>query len=49
MAVQYFMAGSACYGAGTIIEKPCGEYSGGGKVERAETLEVKVPVGTEAP
>jgi hypothetical protein len=47
MVVQYVTACSACHGAGTIIEKPCGECSGTGKVERVETLEVKIPPGAE--
>jgi molecular chaperone DnaJ len=47
MVVQYVTACPACHGAGTIIEKPCGECSGTGKVERVETLEVKIPPGAE--
>jgi molecular chaperone DnaJ len=47
VAVQYVTACSACHGAGTIIDKPCSECRGGGKVERVETLEVKIPIGAE--
>jgi molecular chaperone DnaJ len=47
MMVQYITPCSACHGAGTIIEKPCSECSGRGKVERVETLEVKIPAGAE--
>jgi len=47
MMVQYVTACSACHGAGTIIEKPCAECSGRGKVERDETLEVRIPIGAE--
>lgn len=47
MVVQYVTECSACHGAGTVIEKPCGECMGTGKVQRVETLEVKIPVGAE--
>ena len=47
MVVQYVTECSACHGAGTIIEKPCSECRGRGKLERVETLEVKIPVGAE--
>jgi molecular chaperone DnaJ len=38
---------TACGGRGAIIDEPCRECHGQGKVERAETLTVKVPAGVE--
>ncbi|MBI4195533.1 MAG: DnaJ domain-containing protein [Betaproteobacteria bacterium] len=37
----------ACDGAGTIIDHPCPECAGRGRVEREETLTVKIPPGIE--
>ena len=37
----------ACGGRGSLIDEPCAECHGHGKVERSETLTVKVPVGVE--
>ncbi len=36
-----------CTGLGTIIEHPCGECSGDGRVRARRTLTVKVPAGVE--
>ena len=36
---------SVCDGAGTIIDKPCEGCKGEGRVNRDETLELKIPVG----
>lgn len=36
-----------CRGAGTIIENPCRECSGRGRVETQKTLSVKVPAGVD--
>jgi molecular chaperone DnaJ len=36
-----------CQGQGTLIDKPCSECQGLGKLERIETLTVKIPVGVE--
>ena len=37
-----------CDGTGTIIEHPCAECSGDGRVRARRTLSVKVPAGVEA-
>ena len=37
----------ACHGAGSFIDHPCPDCRGRGRVERAETITVKVPVGVE--
>lgn len=37
----------ACGGAGTIIEKPCRECTGRGRVRKIRTLAVKVPPGVD--
>jgi molecular chaperone DnaJ len=37
----------ACHGRGSIIEKPCPECAGSGKVEREEALAVAIPPGIE--
>jgi len=47
MVVQYVTECSVCHGAGSVIEKPCAECRGTGKVQRIETLEVKIPIGAE--
>ncbi len=36
-----------CGGAGTMIEKPCRECSGRGRVRKTKTLSVKVPPGVD--
>ena len=36
-----------CSGAGSVIEHPCGECGGDGRVRARRTLTVKVPVGVE--
>jgi len=36
-----------CHGQGTLIDKPCHECGGLGRVARIETLTVKIPVGVE--
>jgi len=36
-----------CGGAGTLIDKPCRECSGRGRVRRMKTLSVKVPAGVD--
>lgn len=36
-----------CGGAGTLIDKPCRECSGRGRVRRTKTLSVKVPAGVD--
>ncbi len=36
-----------CTGTGTIIEHPCGECSGDGRVRARRTLTIKVPAGVE--
>jgi molecular chaperone DnaJ len=37
----------ACNGRGTVIDRPCPECGGGGRVEKEETLQVTVPPGAE--
>ena len=37
----------ACQGRGTMIDKPCPDCRGLGKVEREEALTVKIPIGGE--
>ena len=37
----------ACGGAGTVIETPCRECSGQGRVRKLKTLAVKVPAGVD--
>ena len=37
-----------CGGVGTVIEHPCGECSGDGRVRARRTLTVKVPAGVES-
>lgn len=37
----------ACGGRGTVIDQPCPECAGGGRVERSETLTVRIPPGLE--
>ena len=37
----------ACKGAGTVIEDPCGDCRGRGRVHKTRTLSVKVPPGVE--
>ncbi len=36
-----------CHGRGVIINKPCHECHGNGKVEHTETLKVTIPIGVE--
>jgi molecular chaperone DnaJ len=36
-----------CSGAGTMIEKPCRECSGRGRVRKLRTLSVKIPAGVD--
>ncbi len=38
---------SACHGRGVVIESPCPNCGGRGKVEQEESLSVKIPVGVE--
>jgi len=47
MTVQHITICSECQGRGTIIDKPCGECGGSGRVERDETIEVTIPAGAE--
>lgn len=44
---QRIMPCPACHGAGSFIDHPCPECHGRGRVERAETITVKVPAGVE--
>lgn len=37
----------ACRGAGRVIENPCGDCSGSGRVQKEKTLSVKIPHGVE--
>jgi molecular chaperone DnaJ len=37
----------ACGGAGSLIEKPCRECTGRGRVRKVKTLSVKVPAGVD--
>ena len=37
-----------CKGRGTLIEKPCAECYGQGRVRRSRTLQVKVPAGVDS-
>lgn len=37
----------ACHGRGSFIDQPCADCHGQGRVERAETITVKLPVGVE--
>lgn len=37
----------ACRGAGSRVEKPCGDCSGSGVVRKVRTLSVKVPAGVD--
>jgi len=37
----------ACQGRGTVIETPCGNCGGAGRVTRERTLEVNIPAGVE--
>ena len=37
-----------CKGRGTLIDKPCDDCYGQGRVRRARTLEVKVPAGVDS-
>ncbi len=38
---------AACGGRGSIIDEPCAQCAGSGRVEREESLEVKIPAGAE--
>src|SRR5262245_16413249 len=38
----------ACGGAGSVIEKPCRDCSGRGRVRKVKTLAVKVPAGVDS-
>jgi molecular chaperone DnaJ len=38
---------SRCQGSGTVIETPCRECHGAGKVNRQKTLSVKIPAGVD--
>jgi molecular chaperone DnaJ len=38
---------AACGGRGSIVDKPCAQCAGSGRVEREETLEVRIPPGAE--
>jgi molecular chaperone DnaJ len=38
---------SRCRGQGTIIEQPCEECQGGGKIRRHKTLSLKIPAGVD--
>lgn len=37
----------ACRGAGRVIENPCGDCSGSGRIQKEKTLSVKIPPGVE--
>ena len=37
----------ACAGAGTVIEKPCRECAGRGRIRKRRTLSVKIPPGVD--
>jgi molecular chaperone DnaJ len=37
----------ACQGAGTLIDKPCRECAGRGRIRKLRTLSVKVPAGVD--
>lgn len=36
-----------CNGKGTVIDKPCEECGGNGRVERQESLKINIPIGVE--
>ena len=38
---------TTCQGRGSLIEKPCAQCAGSGRVERNESLEITIPVGAE--
>lgn len=37
----------ACRGEGTVIEDPCGECKGSGKVQKNKKIEIKIPAGVD--
>ena len=36
-----------CHGEGTVIEDPCGECKGSGKVKKNKKIEIKIPAGVD--
>jgi len=38
---------TACQGRGSVIERPCTQCAGSGRVDREESLEIKIPAGAE--
>ena len=36
-----------CRGKGTVITSPCSDCSGGGRVQKTKTLQVKIPAGVD--
>lgn len=46
-ALSRFTTCATCQGAGTIIDKPCPDCGGVGKVESMEALKVKIPAGID--
>jgi molecular chaperone DnaJ len=45
--IRQITACPVCHGQGRLIDKPCRECGGSGRVEREEALTVNVPVGAE--
>jgi len=37
----------ACRGEGTVIEDPCGECKGSGKIQKSKKIEIKIPAGVD--
>jgi molecular chaperone DnaJ len=47
VAFQRITTCPACGGAGSFVDHPCSACSGSGRVERPETLTVRIPAGVE--
>jgi len=45
--IQQVVVCPVCHGSGTIIEHPCTQCGGDGRVERVESLKVRIPAGIE--
>jgi molecular chaperone DnaJ len=45
--IQHISACTTCQGRGSIVDHPCPQCHGGGKVDREETLLVNIPRGIE--